>query len=512
MMFFNRCMYCCFLCLVFFAAICNAEENAAPQIQQLQNEVDQLNKQLDTQNKKANELKTTIEQQQKDIDTLKSNISTVYKQTVSEAGLIEKYKLGNGVYLQSSYYNLVRENNLTHEKETDNTFTNYLDLKFSAQPTKELQFHATATMYKLWGAWNSPSDVMSTDFNYSSKPSDSGLKIKRGYADYRPEWLGRYVDLTFGRLPTSDGYLTCYRYNRPIQTTYPDLSFNAESDGVALTFYLENPVAKSFNIVYARSQDDTDAYPFQKDPQGLDNITFYATQFNSVLPFLDNTALSIQWLRVDNIRVTGDDLIRNMITYYQLPIQNITFPDELGHLDKLTMQMDNDRVFGFPVDFFASVSWSFTDANKKQVYVNGQVLDPSMLPPDAQPYVKYLYLLSNDNQKSHSGYAIYTGLRYNFESDTLRNPKIGVEYFKGSKYWVGLNIAAMDPYQKLNTRGDAWEFYWVQPFVEKMLQMRTGYQVVHHDYTESLMAGIYGPAEETDEDDKLCYLSLEFIF
>ncbi len=517
MSFQNRCMYSfLFLCLLFFAASSGAAENSPAysegENKQIQNQIEELNNQLDIRAMEADGLKNAIKDQQEQIDNLKSNIASVYKQTISDAGVIEKYKLGNSVYLQTSYYGLNRENNLLDTKENDNAFTNQLDLKFSGQPSEEIQFHATLSMYKLWGAWNTPADVMSSDFSYSGKPSDAGVKIKRGYADYRPEWLGQYVNLTFGRLPTSDGYLTSYRYNRPVQTSYPDLSFSAESDGVGLTFYLENPVAKSINLIYARSQDDTDAYPFQKDPLKLDDINFYAVQANGELAFLDATSLSLQWLRVDNIRPTGDNLIRDMIAQYQLPIESITFPDQLGCLDKLTLQMDNNRLFDLPFDFFASASWSSTNTSKDRVIVNGQVFDPSTLPTALQGYTRYLYLLSPDNQKSHEGYSVYAGLRYNLESDTLRNPKLGVEYFTGSKYWVGLNISATDPYQKLNTRGDVWEVYWVQPFVEKMLQMRTGYQIIQRNYTESLMAGLYGPAEKTDEDDSLFYLSLDFIF
>ena len=159
-----------------------------------------------------------------------------------------------------------------------------------------------------------------------------------------------------------------------------------------------------------------------------------------------------------------------------------------------------------------SGSKSSTNTSKDQVIVNGQPFNPAMLPPALQGYTRYLYLLSPDNQESHEGYGVYAGMRYNFESDALRHPKLGFEYFTGSKYWVGLSIAATDPYQKLNTRGDVFEIYYIQPFVEKMLQMRTGYQVIQRDYTESLMAGLYGPAETADEDDTLFYLSLDFLF
>ncbi len=457
-------------------------------------------------------LKKTVEEQQEQIQTLKQNIAFVYKQALADTGTIEKYSLASEAYLRSSYYALTRKNNDTGTENNDNAFVNYFDLKFSAIPTEELQFNSTLTMYKLWGAWNSPQDVRSADFNYSSKPSDAGIRVKRAYVDYRPHWLGQSVNLTFGRLPTSDGYLTKYRYNRPSQTTYPDLAFNAESDGAALSFYFNQSMAQSLNLVYARSEDDTDMYPFQSDPNGLDDIDFYAVQLNSDLYFMDHSRLVFQWLRVDNIRVTGDDLIRDMIAFYQLPIASIQFPDSLGFVDKYTLQLDNERIFDWPLDFFVSVGWSRSNANGEQVRVNGSVLDPAILPPDLQPYTRYLYLVSTDNQNDESGWAVYTGLRYNVASEQFLQPKIGVEYFTGSQYWVGLNIAALDPYQKLNTRGDVVELYWIQPLVANRLQFRTGYQWIEREYTESLMAGLYGAPEETDQDDNLFYASFEYAF
>ncbi len=472
--------------------------------------------QIEVQQQTAGDLKKTVATQQDEIDKLKSNLAFVYKQTIKDTGMIEKYKLGNEVYMRSSYFDVQRDDinlgNGSTDDDYENSFVNYFDLKFSAEPTDELQFNSTLTMYKLWGAWNSPESIRSSDFNYSSNPSDSGIKVKRAYVDYRPEWLDQRVNLTFGRLPTSDGYLTKYRYNRPSQTSYPDLGFNAESDGAALTFYFDNPLAKSFNFIYARSEDDTDMYPFRDDPDGLDDIDFYAAQLNSNLFFLDNSVFTMQWLRVDNIRITGDDIIRDLINYYEIPVIDLTFPKELGYVDKLTLQLDNDRIFDSPVDFFASVAWSWSEPNQEQIILNGQPLNESTVPPQMAPYAKYLYLLSPDNQDSQSGWAFYSGVRYNIESELLRNPKIGLECFDGSKYWVGLNIAAMDPLQKLNTRGSVWEVYWVQPCVENMLQFRTGYQYFDRDYTESLMAGLYGKPESTDEEDNVFYFSLEFMF
>ena len=554
-------------CFAFCASVSLAQENDVVQIDQLQKQIIELNDQLNTQQKASTQLKKTVDdqqvqiktlknnvsrvykqtiedtgqieeqqekagtlqqtvsEQQAQIDTLKSNLAFVYKQSIRDTGIIEKYKLGNEIYFRSSYYNLSRDDinsvNGSTTDEHENAFVNYFDLKFSAEPMDELQFNATLTMYKLWGTWNSPDSIMSSDFGYSSSPSDSGIKVKRAYVDYRPQWLGHHVNMTFGRLPTSDGYLTRYRYNRPSQTSYPDLAFNAESDGAALTFYFDNPLAKSLNLVYARSEDETDMYPFKNDPEGLDDIDFYVAQLNSELPFLDNSSFTVQWLRVDNIRYTGDNLIREAIddinTVINLTgqpsfVTELIFPQELGYVDKYTIQFNNDRLFDSSIDFFASVSWSRSHPNGDQIDAKdaaGDPLDLSTVPGFED--VASLYLLSPDNHDSQSGWAFYTGLRYNIESERFKNPKIGVEYFDGSEYWVGLDIAASDPYQKLNTRGSVWEVYWVQPCVENMLQFRTGYQYIDRDYTESIMAGLYGNPEKTDEEDKLFYFSFEFM-
>ncbi len=507
-------------------------KNQQSQIQTLQKNVSRVYQQtiedtgqIEVQQQTAAELQQTIIDQQEQIDTLKSNLAFVYKQTIRDTGLIEKYKLGNEVYLRASYYDVNREDMLTGSgagaDDYDNAFVNNFDLKFSAEPTDEIRFNATLTMYKLWGTWNSPESIRSSDFSYSGTPSDSAVKIKRAYVDFRPEWLGRHVNLTFGRLPTSDGYLTRYRYNRPAQTSYPDLAFNAESDGAAFSFYFDFPLATSVNLVYARSEDDTDMYPFLKDPEGLEDIDFYAVQLNSELSFLDHSAFTFQWLRVDNIRSTGDDIIRDYIDDYntllkfsgQSPfVTDIAFPEALGYVDKYTFQLTKDHFFSGPIDFFASVSWSKSRPNGERIQLNGQPLNPAMLPADLQPLTRYLYLVSADNQDSHSGWAVYAGLRYNIESEFFKNPKIGLEYNQGSEYWVGLNIAATDPLQKLNTRGSVWEIYWVQPLVENMLQCRTGYQQVKRDYTESLLSGLYGGPADTEEDDQLFYASFEFMF
>ena len=519
-------LFACFLCLILMAAPAAAADHDQKKIDRLEKQVNELNQKLKRQKKESGDLENQVTDQQEQIKTLKQHMTHVYKQTIKDAGLIEKYRLGNEAYLRSSYFDLNREDNDADQEGYDNAFVNYFDLKFSADPSEEVQFHATLTMYKLWGTWNTSEDVRAADFHYSNKPADSALKVKRAYVDYRPSWLNQKVNLTFGRLPTSGGYLTKYRYNRPGMTSYPDLTFNAESDGAALTFYFNQSVAKTLNLIYARSEDDIDANPFLRDPDGLEDIDFYTVQLNNRLPFLDNSLCVLQWFRVDNLRPTGDDAFRDNLNRFLMlkgldPVR-MEFPDELGHVDKYTLQVSNDRLFDWPLDVFASAAYSKTKPNGDKIRVNGLPLNSEEMPPELNAVINGIqqeiygnagpYLGSADNEGSEDGWALYLGLRYHLPFEKLRNPKIGLEYFNGSENWVGLNIAATDPYQKLNTRGSVWEVYWNQPLVEKTLQMRTGYQFISRDYTESLLSGLYGEPKDIDRDDRLFYVSLEYVF
>jgi len=224
---------------------------------------------------------------------------------------------------------------------------------------------------------------------------------------------------------------------------------------------------------------------------------------------------------VDNLRPTGDDAFRDLIRLNGIPA-TLQFPDELGYMDKYTFQLSNDRLFDWPLDVFASAAYSSTEPNGQKILVNGLPLNSEALPPELNAALSRIqqgiygnagpYLGSADNEDGEDAWAFYAGLRYHLPFKKLHNPKIGLEFFNGSENWVGLNIAAVDPYQKLNTRGSVWEVYWNQPLVEKTLQMRTGYQFISRDYSESLLSGLYGEPKDLDRDDRLFYISLEYVF
>jgi len=96
-------------------------------------------------------------------------------------------------------------------------------------------------------------------------------------------------------------------------------------------------------------------------------------------------------------------------------------------------------------------------------------------------------LLWTTTKESHKGNVIYLGGRYD-----MGRTKIGAEYNRGSKYWMGFGPAADDMWtSKLGTRGSVYEVYVIQELNRKPIAkkgkafVRLGYQYYKFDYTGS---------------------------
>lgn len=324
-------------------------------------EIKELKKQLMLIQQRLEKLEKEQKAQKEETKQVKSYVGTIYKKTGGIVEKLNKIKLSASADLYSTYYNVSQDID-KGATNTEDTFTNLLDLKFSAQPTDELQFHATLTMYKLWGAWNDAySSVAASDYDVTAKPSDSSIRVKRAYVDYRPKFLNGVVNLEFGRLPTSGGYLTKYRYNIPARTTYPDLAFNGNSDGVALTFYLDKflPYLNTLTFVYTKSKYDRDAYPFLSDNIDLSDVNFYTVQLDSKVPYIDRSRLTLLWIRTDQLRIPYNSEQRALLSNklnsaLSGQLDTITYPEYLGYFDKFIAQFDAERIYNTPIDIFLS--------------------------------------------------------------------------------------------------------------------------------------------------------------
>jgi hypothetical protein len=98
-------------------------------------------------------------------------------------------------------------------------------------------------------------------------------------------------------------------------------------------------------------------------------------------------------------------------------------------------------------------------------------------------------LAGGEGKQSHKGTAVYLGGRYDIAST---GTKIGAEYNKGSKNWIGMVPAGDDVWtSKLGTRGSVYEVYIIQELQNKALTkkgqafFKLGYQLYKFDYTGS---------------------------
>ena len=191
--------------------------------------------------------------------------------------------------------------------------------------------------------------------------------------------------------------------------------------------------------------------------------------------------------------VRGNDFVDNPVD----PGKN------LGDMDLLGVHLQASNILDSSFDFFFSWGMNFSHPNGK--YVNM----PVGIGPDGKPILMPMGLLNDNGKGSHTGWAVYTGFRYTTPFAKLNYPKFGFEYNHGSKYWFSFTQGSTELYNKLATRGDVFDFYYIQP-LNKYLFCRLGYTILNYDYTGS--GWHIGQPLETDKSLKDFYFLINLYF
>ncbi len=343
------------------------------------------------------------------------------------------------------------------QESNDNSWSNRFRLNLSANIRKNLKFTGRFTVYKNFADSDVPATGISSDANRAHIPDDTTLKLDRAYVDWIPEGLPVPLAITFGRHPSSEGPPLEYKENRKRQSTYPGLLFDGEADGIVATVGLERYLGwpnAGIRLAWGKAyQDDDDVSPFLDNPGGIDDTNVYALFFETTVPGIDNSLLVLSALRAENLAA---DFTKANIGF--ATAANIGDMDLYG----IHFQADNVGDSGFDLFFSAGLNRS---------HPNGQTI--------ADPTGNLYGLLNNDGVSSHTGWAVYTGLRYTIASARFNNPKIGVEYNHGSDYWFSFTQGSTELYNKLAVRGDVFDFYYIQPF-NRNLYARIGYTYVDY--------------------------------
>ncbi len=361
-------------------------------------------------------------------------------------------------------------------EHNDNHWSNRFRLNMDAEIRKNLFFTGRITAYKNFA--DADSNIYANDSNVAHLPGDSGLKLDRAYVDWTPEGMPIPLALTFGRQPVSEGPPSELKENRLRQSTYPSLLFDGEADGVVATIGLERYLGwKNSGIRFAwhkAYQDDSDSVSYMDTYGGaMDDSNIGAVFFETEIPGVRDSLLVLSALRADDL--TASD--------YYLGGSGAN-SGNIGDMDLYGVHLQANNVVDSGVDLFLSLGLNETHPDGTINY--------TFTHPSYGVVTMPVGFMNNDGTTSHSGWAVHTGLRYTIPYQAWNNPKVGFEYNHGSDYWFSFTWGSNELFNKLATRGDAYDLYYIQPFNDNLFG-RLGYTHVKYDYANSgLHIGDFG--------------------
>jgi outer membrane murein-binding lipoprotein Lpp len=380
--------------------------------------------------------------------------------------------------------------------KNDTLFLNRFALNIKAQVTENIQVKSRILMYKAWGndyVDQSPffaDRYVIMDGNLGHIPQDNTLRVDYAYATWSnifelPIWF------SIGRRPSTGGVPSNIRQNREkvgtagVPALLVDYAFDGLTLGVAPDIdKLEGAYAK---VCYGKGMDTG----FRPDNNRMKDVQMIGI---NVVPYdTDNLHIEFQWQKAFSIFAYPGNS-----DPFGLGVDN----KNIGDIDwwgTVIMGKIEDLGPG-DLNLFASAAISKTRPNDNgyeapfyDVYMD---TDSDGVPDTlamSNQTAKYGLLYDDPNfggeKKSHSGNAIYLGARYDIKKT---GTKIGIEWNRGSKYWLAFTPASDDLWtSKLATRGDVYEAYIIQELPETPISkfgkayFRLGYQYYRFKYTGS---------------------------
>ncbi|NTV15248.1 MAG: DUF3373 domain-containing protein [Desulfobulbaceae bacterium] len=350
------------------------------------------------------------------------------------------------------------------DERNDANYSSRFRINMEADVYKSIKFSARLALQKNWA---DSVGAFSHDNNRSHTASgDTNLKVDRFYIDWTPKFVVP-LSISFGRLPTSDGPPQEFKENRKRQSIYPSIIFDGEPDGIVATVGLERYLGlknAGLRYFYAMAvQYDAD----QTSMWYLDSVAndmykdnrVQALFFESELPGLRDSLMVLSYVPAVDLLMQSPD---------GKSAANV------GDVTLYGVHLQLSDIFGSGLDLFGSYGENHNKPSGNTVSMGGMPMGLMSSGADVATVGKT------------TGRGWYVGVRYEVPVDALNRPKIGFEYNQGSQYWFSYTPGPSEVYNKLATRGMAYDFYYLQPFNEYLF-LRTGYTKIVYDYAGSGM-------------------------
>ncbi len=343
----------------------------------------------------------------------------------------------------------------------DSLLTNRLGLNITAKATEDIKVKARLLMYKVWG---SNSDAVTGesgyfadkqdifDGNMGHTPDSSTLRVDQVVATWS-NIGGEPLSFSVGRRPSTGGLPTNLRRNVENTSGVPGYMVDWAFDGATVGYMPEIdllPGAQA-KICYGKGFDS--GFQANGGLKDTNLLGLHAVPYDN-----DNLRFDLLWLRAFNIFARAETISSNT---------NLGDVDQFGIL---VMKKFEDLGNG-DLHLFAGTALSLTHPNENTYNGYGLLWD------------------SGTERKNRTGALLYLGGRYDFKSTAT---KVGLEYNRGSKYWLSFTPASDDILtSKLGTRGNAYEAYIIQEIKSKPISkfgkafVRLGYQYYDFEYSGS---------------------------
>ncbi len=438
----------------------------------------------------ADDLQTKIDKLSQQMEDLKGQVQRIEDKSLGKwltIGGDYRFRVDNLQASVKDYTNLVTGPTTAFKFQNNLLYTNRFGLDLKAKATKDVTVNVRLNMYKAFGSQEG-SDVNAgffadrtaiMDGTIGHVPSTSALNVDRAYATWsniadQPVWF------SVGRRPSTDGAPTNLKADRerPGNGGTPALLVDYAFDGMTLGYAPDIDFLPGFyaKVCYGRGYDAG----YNKDSSGAHNDLKDTDMLGVAIIPVDTDPLRVwlQWNRGYNI-FSNPEGTTLPLGFTRINVGDI---DWFGAGAMTTLK----NVGPGDLNAFADFGMSVTRPNGKSlmgVYGlgYGDINETGWAIPGVMP--------NPGNKHDTTGYAVYTGVRYDLPSKT----KLGFEYNYGSKNWITFAPAADDMFTaKVGTRGHVFEPYVIQELDLKPISsafakafFKLGYQYYKFEYTGS---------------------------
>jgi len=410
---------------------------------------------------KINSLEAQIKEikaaQAKSNDAIEERVDKIETSTMTD-------KIDLGLDFRTRVDNFEAKNASGDKTSSKNVWSNRLRLNMNSDIADDMKFTGRLSMYKNWSDTGESYLYSSMDPMQGRRPSDSGVFVERAYIDWTAVKGLVPVTFTIGRQPSSDGPSHQFKDNTVRKATYSALSFDGAADGIVATANLQKATGvkdMALRIGYGKGYQDDTTYTYVGDAGAIKDT-------NVLGAFLDS-GLGIDGSLLQFSVVGATDVVSNTTNS-----SGVNTNTNIGDVMLYTAMFEFTNLANSGLDLFAHYAISQSKPN-------------GVTSNQATPYGDYpMGLLTNTpgDTEQKDGHAFWLGTRYTMPIESMKNPKIGVEYNQGSKNWFSFTQGSNSLTNKLATRGSAVEVYYIQP-INRYASLRFGAEMIDYDYVGS---------------------------